>query len=92
MAISSASLSITLPDGREASFKQLQAYGNTLLDFIRKQEATLPEVEDTGRHNEIVDYLRLLATSFNKQLRIYKAQEAQNQRQFMIVLKQAGGK
>jgi hypothetical protein len=89
MTISSNSLSITLPDGQKASFKEMQAYGNCLQDFIRDQESKLPQIEDTRLHNETVEYLKLLATSYNKQLRIYKAQEAQNQRQFMIGLKEA---
>jgi hypothetical protein len=89
MAISSGSLAITLPDGRKASFEEMQTYGNILQDFIRDQEARLPEVKDTRRHNETVDYLQLLATAYNKQLRIYKARETQKQRQFMIVLMQA---
>ena len=91
MARSSSSLAITLPDGREASFEEMQNYGNILQDFIRDQEAQLPQVEDIRRHNEIIDYLQLLATAFNKQLRIYKAREEQKQRQFMIVLMRVGG-
>ena len=91
MAISSGSLAITLPDGREASFEEMQAYGNIMREFIRDQEAQLPQVEDIHRHNEIIDYLQLLATAYNKQLRIYKAREEPKQRQFMIVLMQAGG-
>jgi hypothetical protein len=92
MTISSGSLAVTLPDGREASFEEMQTYGNILQGFIRDQEAQLQQVENTRRHNETVEYLQLLATVYNKQLRIYKAREAQTQRQFMIVLMQAGSR
>jgi len=87
MAISSGSFAIKLPDGREATFAELKTYGEILRDFIRDQEAKLPQVEDTRRHNEIIDYLRLIARSYNEQLRIFKVHEAQNQRQFMLVLR-----
>jgi hypothetical protein len=45
--------------------------------------------EDT-RHNEIVDYLRLLARSYNEQLRRFKAAQAERQRQVLVVLMRAG--
>jgi hypothetical protein len=89
MANSSGSLAITLPDGREASFEEMQAYGNIMRDFIRDQEAKLPQVEDIHRHNEIIDYLQLLASAYNEQVRIYKVAEKQKQRHFMIVLTRA---
>jgi hypothetical protein len=91
MASISRPLAITLPDGQEASFEEMQTYGRILQDFIRDQEARLPEVGDTNLHNEIIDYLQLLATAYNKQLRIYKAREEQKQRQFMVLLMQVGG-
>jgi hypothetical protein len=86
MAITSSSLVIKLPDGREASFEDMQSYGFILQEFIREQEALLPLVEDTRRHNEIIDYLQLLASAYNVQLRIYKAREAQQQRLLGVAL------
>jgi hypothetical protein len=80
MEYASSFLAINLPDGQEASFKELQAYGNNLQDFIRTQEARLPPVEEMRRN---------LTSLYNNQLRIYKAQEAQKQRQFMLGLIQA---
>ncbi len=36
MAIFSGSLAMTLPDGREASFNEMQVYGNILQYYICK--------------------------------------------------------
>jgi hypothetical protein len=91
MTTSAPQLTINLPDGRVANFEEMQAYGQTLQQFIFEQEAVLPQVTDTTRHNTIVEYLRLLASSYNDQLRLYKAAEAQRQREVLVVMLRFGG-
>lgn len=91
MAASAPQLSITVPDGAAATFEELQAYGQILQRFILQQEAALPAIDDNARHNEIIEYLRLLASSYNQQLRRYKAAQAQRQRETLIVMLRIGG-
>jgi hypothetical protein len=76
---------IRLPNGLEASFEYMQAYGSVLQAFIRDQEALLPAITDTKRHNDIIDYLRSLANGYNEQLRIYKEKEAQQNKLLMVM-------
>ncbi|MBK6740290.1 MAG: hypothetical protein IPG64_21875 [Haliea sp.] len=91
MTTSAPQIAIQLPDGRMASFEEMQAYGQTLQQFIFEQEAVLPQVTDTTRHNNVVEYLRLLASSYNEQLRLYKAAEAQRQREILVITLRFGG-
>lgn len=91
MTTSEPQLTIKLPDGHVASFEDMQAYGQTLQHFILTQETLLPQVTDTTRHNNIVEYLRLLASSYNAQLRLYKAAEAQRQREVLVIMLRFGG-
>jgi len=81
--------SISLPRGETATFEEMQAYGSVLQSFIYEQEAKLPAVKDTRRHNDAVDYLQSLANGYNEQLRIYKDTEARRQRNLMAALWQA---
>ena len=46
-------LSIHLPSGAQASFEEMQAYGNILQSFICKQEALLQEIGDVDLSNKI---------------------------------------
>jgi hypothetical protein len=55
MATSAVPLTVKLPNGREATFEEMQIYGQIMQDFIRDQEALLPQVKDTRRHNQIID-------------------------------------
>ncbi|MBK6512072.1 MAG: hypothetical protein IPG06_23295 [Haliea sp.] len=91
MTTSAPQIAIQLPDGRMASFEEMQAYGQTLQQFIFEQEAVLPQVTDTTRHNNVVEYLRLLASGYNEQLRLYKAAEAQRQREILVITLRFGG-
>lgn len=91
MSTSAPQFTIKLPDGRGASFEDMQAYGKTLQQFLFEQEALLPQVSDTTRRNDIIEYLRLLASSYNAQLRLYKAAEAQRQRETLVILLRFGG-
>lgn len=86
MTISKSSPTITLPYGGDASFAEMQAYGSVLQSFIRDQESQLAEIQDTRKHNETIDYLQSLASSYNEQLRIYKDTEANHQRDMMMAL------
>tara|TARA_B100001540_G_scaffold271058_3_gene254628 strand:+ start:2250 stop:2525 length:276 start_codon:yes stop_codon:yes gene_type:complete len=80
------SISVQLPDGRTATFADMQSYGEILQQFIREQEQALPAVQDVSRHNEIIDYLQLLADAYNQQLRVFKAEESRRQRMFQLSL------
>jgi hypothetical protein len=86
MTTSSSPIAVTLPNGREATFDEMQSYRQILLGFIRDQEALLPQVEDSRRHNEIIDYLRILADGYNEQLGLFKAAEAQRQQQLLVAM------
>ncbi len=79
MATSSTPNIIRLPAGHEASFEYMQAYGSVLQTFIQDQEALLPAITDTRRHNDTIDYLQSLANGYNEQLRIYKTRVAMQQ-------------
>lgn len=92
MATSAVPLTVKLPNGREATFEEMQIYGQIMQDFIRDQEAVLPQVKDTRRHNQIIDYLQTLADGYNEQLGIYKAAEACRQQEgLMALIRIAGG-
>lgn len=87
-----SSIAVTLPDGRETTFDEMQRYQQIVQDFIRDQEALLPQIKDTRRHNEIIDYLRMLAASYNEQLGVYKAAEAlRKQRLLVAMMRIVGG-
>ena len=91
MSHSAPQLTIKMPHGEVATFEEIQAYGQTLQRFIREQEAALTQMHDTVRHNQIIDYLRLLARSYNEQLHLYKAAEARRQREVLVILLKIGG-
>ena len=92
MATSAVPLTVKLPNGREATFEEMQIYGQIMQDFIRDQEALLPQVKDTRRHNQIIDYLQTLADGYNEQLGLYNATEAQRQQKgFFALIQIAGG-
>ena len=67
---------LEIPDGRHASLEQMQTFGTTLQRFVRAQEASLARVDDPHRHNQIVDYLELLADAYNTQLKVFRETEA----------------
>ena len=77
---------VQLPRGDTASFAEMQAYGETLQRFVREQEAELTNVHDVHRHNQIVDYLHLLASSYNEQLREFKLAEKRRQAALLLSL------
>jgi hypothetical protein len=86
MGTSLGPIAVELPNGREATLEQMQIYGRILQNFIREQEAALPQLKDTTRHNQIIDYLRLLADGYNEQLGLYKAAEAQRQQELLVAM------
>lgn len=83
---SSNPILIQLPKGESASLEDMQAYGETLQSFIRQQEAALSHERDVARHNEIVDYLNLLANSYNEQLRLFRKAEAERRTAMLLSL------
>jgi len=91
MGTSSGSISVELPNGREATLEEMHVYGRTLQYFIREQEAALPLLKDTIRHNQIIDYLRLLADGYNEQLRLYKTADTQRQQLLVAMIRIVGG-
>ena len=89
---SSNPILIQLPKGETATFEDMQAYGETLQAFIREQEEHLPEERDVTRHNEVVDYLNLLANSYNEQLRLFKEAEARRRTTMLLsLMRDVGG-
>ncbi|GAB5451271.1 MAG: hypothetical protein Hals2KO_15990 [Halioglobus sp.] len=87
----SASMRIKLPRGETATFEEMQAYGDTLQQFIREQEAALPAIQSATEHNQIIDYLQLLADGYNEQLRAFKAAESCRQRILLVLMAKVGG-
>ena len=83
---------IQLPRGDTATFDDMQTYGETLQSFIREQEEHLQEEANVARHNEIVDYLNLLANSYNEQLRLFKEAEARRRTTMLLsLMRHVGG-
>jgi hypothetical protein len=91
MATSAVPLAVKLPNGREATYEDMQIYGQIMQGFIRDQEAVLPQVKDTRRHNQIIDYLQTLADGYNEQLGLYNAAEACRQQEVLIALIRIAG-
>ena len=83
MVASLVPLVVRLPNGREATFEEMQSYGQIMQGFIRDQEAKLPQVKDTRRHNQIIDYLQALADGYNEQLGLYKDAQAQREQKLL---------
>jgi len=77
--------SVNLPDGDRATYEEMQQYGETLQAFIREQEAQLANIENARRHNEIIDYLHMLADGYNEQLQRFRAAQAQRQNAVVIL-------
>jgi len=86
--MATSSNSIRLPDGREASFEEMQAYGSVLQSFIQEQEAQLPAISDARHHNDTIDYLQSLANAYNEQLHVYRDTQAQQHTSMMVALLQ----
>lgn len=89
MNIHEKPLAVTIPLGENASFEEMQSYGEVLQMFICDHEAELAHVADLKRHNDTVDYLQSLANCYNEQLRIYKQAEAQRHRDLLTALARA---
>ena len=77
MNILSGAPAIKLPNGREATRDDMQNYGHVLQSFIRAQEEKLEQVTNSHHHNQIIDYLQILADGYNKELRLFQCAEAQ---------------
>ena len=48
----------------------------------------MANLTDTRRHNEIADYLNVLANSYNEQLHIFRKAEAGRMQQIMAIMLQ----
>lgn len=88
MSISLNPNCISIPRGQEASFEEMQSCGNILQTFIRDQELQLQHLDDTKRHNEIIDFLQSLANGYNEELQVFKKKEKENQRQLIVAVMQ----
>ena len=86
MNLQSDRVSIKLPRGDQASFEEMQAYGNTLQTFICTQEQQLEKIGNTQQHNLTVEYLCSLADGYNEQLHVFKETEARRQRDIIHAL------
>ncbi|MGI9294696.1 MAG: hypothetical protein ACR2PS_12000 [Pseudomonadales bacterium] len=86
MSASPTPLIVNLPDGEQATYKEMQIYGRMLQTYIRRQEDALPLVNDASRHNQIVEYLVLLADAYNEQLGHYKASEIRRQQALVLAM------
>ena len=86
METSDYQLKLELPRGETATFDEMQRYGSAIQNFVQETEAKLPDVENINEYNEIVDYLNMLADSYNQQLRAYKAAEKERLRLCMMNL------
>ena len=86
MATSLVPLVVRQPNGGEATYEEMQSYGQIMQGFIRDQEAKLPQVKDTRRHNQIIDYLQTLADGYNEQLGLYKDAEAQREQKLLVTM------
>ena len=75
---------IKLPNGRKASFDEMQRHGQVLQEFIREQEENLARITNDRRHNQIIDYLQTLADGYNEQLGLYQAAEAQRKQKQLV--------
>ncbi len=80
MNLQSNTVFIKLPRGDQASFEEMQAYGNALQAFICHQEEKLEHSDKTKDHNSTIDYLHSLADGYNTQLHLFKEAEARRQR------------
>ncbi len=90
MALEPDALALQIPDGRHADQAEMLAYGRVLRDFVRQQEASLPEIESAARHNQVVDFLNELATSYNQQLRLFHDADLQRRQQLLAAILQSG--
>ena len=79
MNLQSNTVFIKLPRGDQASFEEMQAYGNALQAFICHQEEKLEHSDKTKDHNSTIDYLHSLADGYNTQLHLFKEAEARRQ-------------
>lgn len=77
---------IKLPDGRKASFHEMQRYGQVLQEFIREQEENLAQITNDRRHNGIIEYLQTLADGYNKQLGLYQSAEVQRRQKQLVAM------
>ena len=66
---------LQIPDGRFADLEEMLAFGTTLQDFVKQQEALLPEITSEPRHDQIVDFLNELGECYNEQLGIFSNTE-----------------
>ena len=79
---------LQIPDGRYASLEEMATFGSVLQDFVQKQEALLPEIDSSARHNQIVDFLTELANCYNEQLSIFKDAELSRSQRWLTEIMQ----
>ena len=86
-----AIMPLQMPDGRVASFEQMQVYGAVLQQFVREQEVQLSQCKDARHHNQVVDYLEQLAAAYNGQLHLFKSTQKERYREMLAFLICLGG-
>lgn len=66
---------LQIPDGRHADRDEMDAFGETLRKFVWHQESVLDDIASTAYHNEVVDFLNVLANAYNDQLKVFHQAE-----------------
>ncbi|MFT5484586.1 MAG: hypothetical protein ACI9GW_003253, partial [Halieaceae bacterium] len=74
---------LQIPDGRCADREEMSVFGETLKNFVLLQENALDEVTSLSLHNQIVDFLNVLADAYNEQLVLFNEAEQLRQRHLL---------
>ena len=77
---------LQIPDGRCADREEMSVFGETLKNFVLLQENALDEVTSLSLHNQIVDFLNVLADAYNEQLVLFNEAEQLRQHQLLADL------
>lgn len=81
----SSTSTLSMPDGSSATFEEMETFGKTLQRFICETESGLPKIRDDRKHDRIVDYLNLLADSYNEQLKRFRIAERKRHERIQMV-------
>lgn len=68
---------LQIPDGAHADLEEMATCARTLQKFIARQEQLLDEIVNIEHHNEIIDFLNVLADAYNEQLALFKEAECE---------------
>ena len=77
---------LQIPDGRCPDREEMSVFGETLKHFVVQQENALDDVTSLSLHNQIVDFLNVLADAYNEQLVRFNEAEQLRQQQLLAAL------